>query len=345
MPILTPTSEIRRLLISRTDDLGDVILTLPLAVAIKKQLPDVELTFLVRPYISHLVERIREIDRTITLPESGKGLEIFREYRPDAIIFAWPDFQLAMDAMRAHIDVRIGTGYRWYSGLFTRWVYDKRKKGDSHEAEFELNMLAPILEGPFELEMPELPVSQEGQEEAQNRLREAGITGEYVVLHPVGWAHLPEYPTENYVKIARAVLEAYPNLSVIVTAGPNELPIAQKISDDIGMPGRTAPMHKLSPNGVSELLRNARCFIGSPSHGAHLAALVRTPVVAPYPGAAPYWPQRRRPVGPNVVTLMPNPDEPSPSGRRNVTNPDYDIGRISPDRIIEACLDVLSSSS
>lgn len=345
MPILTPTSELRRILIARTDDLGDVILTLPLAVAIKKRLPEVELTFLVRPYISHLVERIAEIDRTITLPETGRAGEIFRQEKPDAIIFAWPEFRLAYEAARAHVDVRIGTGYRWFSGLFTRWVYDKRKKGDSHEAEFELNMLAPILDGPFDLEMPELPVSQDGKEEAERRLREAGITESYVVLHPVGRPYLPQYPPENYARIARAVLEARPDVSVVVTAGPNELPIAEKICEEIGMPGRTAPLHKLSPNAASELLRGALCFIGSPSHGAHLAALVRTPVVAPYPGAAPHWPQRRRPIGPNVVTLTPNPDEKSPAGARKSGNPDYDIARIAPERIIEACLAILSSSS
>lgn len=345
MPILTPTSELRRILIARTDELGDVILTLPLAVAIKKLLPEAEVTFLVRPYISHLVERIGEIDQTITLPESGKGLDVFRQYQPDAIIFAWPEFGLALDAVRARIDVRIGTGYRWYSGLFTRWVYDKRKKGDSHEAEFELNMLAPILSGPFELEMPELPVSEDGAHEARRSLKEAGIQGEYVIIHPVGRSNLPQYPPELYAEVGRGILRERPDLSVVVTAGQNELPIAQKICDAIDAPGRTAPIHGLSPNGVSELLRNALCFIGSPSHGAHLAALVRTPVVALYPGAPPDWPQRRRPVGPNVVTLTPNPDEPLPAGMRNVRNPEYVLARIQPKRVIEACLQVLSQSA
>ncbi len=341
MPKLTPTSELHRILISRTDDLGDVILTLPLAVAIKKRLPEVELTFLVRPYISHLVERIPEIDKTLTLPESGHGREIFQEYNPDAIIFAWPVFRLALDAMRARVDVRIGTGYCWFSGLFTRWVYDKRKKGASHEAEFELNMLSPILDGPFELEMPELPVSTEGEAEAKKRLHEIGIEGDYVIIHPVGRPYLPQYPTEHFAEVGRQLLESHPDISVVVTAGPNELPIAEEVCKQINLPSRTAALTKLSPNGVSELLRGGQCFIGSPSHGTHLAALVRTPVVAVYPGVAPDWPERRRPIGPNVITLTPQIDEPIPAGAKRKGKPEYILARIAPQRVLDACLKIL----
>src|SRR5215218_529568 len=100
-------------------------------------------------------------------------------YDPDAIIFARPEFQLALEALMARIDVRIGTGYRWYSGLFTRWVYDHRRKGARHEAEYGVNLLSPLLDGPFTVEMPDLTESPAGIAEAGARLAEAGITGEY----------------------------------------------------------------------------------------------------------------------------------------------------------------------
>ena len=38
------------LLIVRTDRIGDVVLTLPLAEIIKKQIPDCKITFLIRDY-------------------------------------------------------------------------------------------------------------------------------------------------------------------------------------------------------------------------------------------------------------------------------------------------------
>ena len=334
---LTPTAEIGKLMISRTDELGDVILTLPLARAVKERRPDIELAFLVRPYISHLVDRIEEIDRTFTLPPNGSGRRIMKEYCPDAIIFAHPDVRLAIDAMLAKIDVRVGPGYRWFSGLFTRWVYDRRSRGGSHEAEFELDMLGPLFNGPFDLEMPKLPPMVEAAEEAGAHLRRAGVEGKYVIIHPIGRPDLPGYPTSLWAEVARGLLDADESLSIVVTAGQGERDVALSLMELTERPGRIAVIDTLSPNGVSELLRTAQCFVASASSGAHLAALVRTPVVALYPGAPPNWPQRRRPIGPQVTTLIPERNESIPEGMRIYgENPENIIARIHPDRIIEA---------
>ncbi|MCB9215422.1 MAG: glycosyltransferase family 9 protein [Ignavibacteria bacterium] len=340
---LTPLSEIQRILISRTDELGDVILTLPLSVAIRKELPDVHLSFLVRPYISHLVHRIREVDQAFTLPPSEKGTEIFREYKPDAIIFAKPEFRLALEAMRAKVDVRIGSGYRWYSGLFTRWVYDRRKDRGSHEAEFEMNMLGPLIPGPHELVMPELPPMEEAAGEAEAHLRGARIEGPYVIIHPVGKPSVLPYPIEQFAQIGRSLLEARPDISVVITSGHGERPIAEQLKEGIGVEGRTAIIDTLSPNGVSELLRGTSCFVSSASDGAHLAALVRAPVVALFPGTPPNWPQRRAPIGPHVTTLTPEEGEPLPKNSGGSgTNPLNVIARIKPERVVEACLQQLN---
>ncbi len=345
MPGLTPLSEIKRILISRTDELGDVILTLPLSVAIREALPDVELAFLVRPYISHIVHRIREIDHAFTLPESGKGLEIFRQYKPDAVIFAKPEFRLALEAVRAGIDVRIGSGYRWYSGLFTRWVYDRRTDRGSHEAEFELNMLGPLIPGTFEPEMPELPPMEEAAGEARAHLQGAKIDGPYVIIHPVGKPSVLPYPISRFAEAGRMLLEARPDLSIVITSGHGERPIAEELRKGIGQDNRTAIIDTLSPNGVSELLRGTACFLSSASDGAHLAALVRSPVVALFPGGPPNWPQRRAPIGPNVTTLTPEEGEPVPPGTTvKGTNPINVIARIAPQRVAEACLEQLRLS-
>ena len=346
MPGQTPLSEIQRVLISRTDELGDVILTLPLSVAIRKEMPDAHLAFLVRPYISHLVHRIREIDQVLTLPASGKGLEVFREYKPNAIIFAKPEFRLAMEAVRAKIDVRIGTGYRWYSGLFTRWVYDRRTDQGNHESEFELNMLDPLITGPHVLEMPELPPMEEAAGEAEAHLRAAKIEGPYLIIHPVGKPSILPYPVDRFARIGQLLLEARPDLSIVITSGHGERPIAEELKKGIGMENRTAIIDTLSPNGVSELLRGATCFLSSASDGAHLAALVRTPVVALFPGTFPNWPRRRAPIGPNVTTLVPQDGEPIPGNAHGKgARPDDIIARIAPERVLEACLNSLNLSA
>ena len=82
----------------------------------------------------------------------------------------------------AHVDSF--TGYRYYSGLFTRWVYEHRRKGTKHEAEYSVNLLSPLFEEELLVVMPELRVSPEGEAEARGKLFELGVVGEYMVIHP-----------------------------------------------------------------------------------------------------------------------------------------------------------------
>ena len=333
---LTPTSEIDRLLIVRTDELGDVILTLPLAAAVKKRRPDIDLGFLVSAGIAHIVDRIVEIDRTFTLPEKGGALPIYRDFHPDAVIFAHPDLKLIRQAARAKIDVRVGPGYRWYSSLLTRWVYDRRSRGGSHEAEFELNMLEPLFEGPYDIELPELPVMAEAAEEARTHRADLGIGDRYGIIHPIGKPGLPDYPIAKYVEVAQRLLADHPDLSLIVTAGKGERATAEKLVAGVDAPGRIAVSDSLSPNGVSELLREAAFFLASASDGAHLAGLVGTPVVALFSGAPPDWPQRRRPLGNNITTLVPDRNEPVPDDESHVENPERVVARIAVERVVSA---------
>jgi heptosyltransferase III len=342
MPILTPTHELRRILVSRTDRLGDVILTLPIAVAIRERLPDAEIAFMVQPYTAPIVRRVAVIDRVLTVPDEHGALHQMRSYRPDAIIFARPEMRLALDALIARIDVRIGTGYRWYSGLFTRWVYEHRRKGEKHEAEYGVGLLTPLFDGELPVRMPRLEVSEEGRAEAMRRLTEAGVSGEYVVLHPGSRGSASDYPAEAFGRVAAALLEENAGLSIVVTAGEGEHALASRVAGHGGE--RAKVLGDLSLDAFSELLRGARGFLGVSSGPAHLAALVATPVVALYPGLPPVWPVRWEPWGEHVTTLVPHPEEPFCAGCERRHPPENCVARIGTDRIIEACREMLAGT-
>lgn len=341
MPVLTPTEELERILISRTDGLGDVIVTLPIAVALKDRLPEAEVAFLVTPYTAPIVRRIAEVDRVLTISQMRRGLHVMRIYKPNAIIFAKPDVKLALEAMIARVDVRIGTGYRYYSGLFTRWVYEHRKKGAKHEAQYSVNLLGPILTGELPVRMPKLLVSEQGAAEARRRLAHVGVVGEYLVIHPGSRGSAAMYRPRQYSIVADTILENDGGRSIVVTAGPGEERLACEVVEGMRHRERAHVVEDISLDGLSELLRGAVGFLGSSSGPAHLAALVETPVVGLYPGLPPMWPPRWRPLGEHVTTLVPHPDEPwcEECGRKH--QPENCVKRIDPLRVIEACRGML----
>lgn len=331
----TPTHELRRILVCRTDGLGDVILTLPIAAALRARLPHVEIAFMVQPYTAPIVRRIAEINHVLPVSGFRRALHLMRINTPDAVIFARPELRLAFDAVVAGIDVRIGTGYRWYSGLFTRWVYEHRRKGEKHEAEYGVGLLAPLFDGELPVTMPELRVSEEGRREAVERLSAAGVDRGYVVIHPGSRGSAPEYPAEAFGRLARMLTSEYPELGIVVTSGPGEEELAAKVVAEAGE--ATVTIGGMSLDGFSELLRGARGMVGLSSGPSHLAALVHTPVVALYPGLPSVWPVRWEPWGDHVMTLVPHPEDSFCKACERTHPPENCVARISVDRVMEAC--------
>jgi len=114
---------LKRIIISRTDSIGDVVLTLPMAGVIKKHLPDTEILFLGRGYTKPVIEVSRFIDE----------FHVFMV----AEIARLADF--------TGIPVKIGTTHRLFSWLFcNHLVWFSRKQSDLHEAQLNLKLLKPL---------------------------------------------------------------------------------------------------------------------------------------------------------------------------------------------------------
>src|SRR5512140_340077 len=71
-------------------------------------------------------------------------LTTIRAQRFDAVVLAHPTFRLALLMWLARIPVRVGTGYRFYSILFNRRVFEHRKDARRHELEYNMNLLAEL---------------------------------------------------------------------------------------------------------------------------------------------------------------------------------------------------------
>ena len=103
----------RRILISRTDAIGDVILTLPMATLIKEQFPDAYVGFLGKNYTRAIVACCSAIDEFVEVEDFLKSAESTW----DTIIHVFPRADVALRARKLHIKTRIGTTNRVYHWL------------------------------------------------------------------------------------------------------------------------------------------------------------------------------------------------------------------------------------
>ena len=123
------TSRFQRILIVRTDRLGDVVLTLPLLPVLRRRYPTAHIAMLLRRYTGEIVKgnpyanELLWYDDDNGLVPFRKMSHVLRKENFDAVIVVYPTLRLAFLMFWSRIPVRIGTGYRYYSFLFNRRVF------------------------------------------------------------------------------------------------------------------------------------------------------------------------------------------------------------------------------
>jgi len=109
----------KRIIISRTDGIGDVVLALPMAGVLKEIYPECEVIFLGRTYTKAIIDSCKHIDRFVDWDEmekmdETKSVQSMKQLEADIILHVFPCSAIAEIAMKAHIPLRIGTSSRHY---------------------------------------------------------------------------------------------------------------------------------------------------------------------------------------------------------------------------------------
>lgn len=135
----------KRIVISRTDNLGDVILTLPMAGYLKSLIPDAKITFIGKKYTKPVIERCVYIDHFIDREEALEDPHVLGMVRADTIIFVYPDRKLAKAAKKLKIKRRVATAHRLYNWLYCNDLVDfSRYRSNLHESQLNFKLLKPF---------------------------------------------------------------------------------------------------------------------------------------------------------------------------------------------------------
>jgi ADP-heptose:LPS heptosyltransferase len=140
----------KKILISRTDGIGDVILTLPMIGILNQFYPKSKIYFLGTNYTKPIIECVSSVDEFINWSELSKKsdaelIDFFKEEAFDVVIHVFPNKRFAEIAKRARIKIRIGTSHRLYH-VFTcnKFVSFTRKNSNLHEAQLNIKLLSPL---------------------------------------------------------------------------------------------------------------------------------------------------------------------------------------------------------
>jgi ADP-heptose:LPS heptosyltransferase len=280
----------KKLLIVRTDRIGDVVLSLPLAEIVKKYYPNWKVTYLVREYTQSLVEVNPFIDQVLLLQENntkipiGNNVGMIKSKQFDLCIIVYPTFLLSLIIFLAGIKTRIGTGYRWYSFLFNKKNYEHRQYAEKHELEYNVGLLKQI--GINEKVSPNniifnLNVSDKERDSIKSLLEnnEANQNKKLAIVHPGSGGSSVDLPIEKMVDLTQRLSEVE-NLQVIITGNKSEANICRKFVVNESVFNLAG---KINLSELKTLISLSNVFISNSTGPIHIAAALDKYVIGFYP--------------------------------------------------------------
>ena len=292
----------KRIIISRTDSIGDVVLALPLAGFLKSELPDVKVYFLGRPYTRGVIECCEHVEEYIDREEVLKNPEVLQKINADSILFVYPDVEMAKLAESIGIRNRVATAHRWYNWLYCNYLIDfSRVRSQQHECLLNFNLLHPFKLC-YDLSLAELPQYYGMRVASRDWSHLLDKNKINIVIHPKG-VSAKVWPLESYQKLIEELQNR--NVNIFITGVATERERIE-IEDPrfLHQEGVTDLTGKLSLKELITFLAQADALVAGNTGVLHLGAALGIPSVGLYSPRRPIHPGRWMPLGKNASHLV-----------------------------------------
>ncbi len=294
------------IIISRTDSIGDVVLTLPVAAVLKKYFPGIKIGFIGKAYTRPVIEACENVDAFIDVDDFlNKNILVCGE-EPAAIVHVFPVAAIARRAKQLKIPVRIGTTNRVFHWLTcNRLVRLSRKKSTSHEAQLNLKLLAPlgILEIFSSVEI--------GKSYGLTRIKLLNKkfaslidAKKYnLILHPKSQGNGREWGLDNYIQLIKLLDKN--RFKIFISGISKEREPLQPLFEQAG-DMVTDITGNMNLEEFISFIASCDGLVASGTGPVHLAAATGIDAFGIYPPIRPIHPERWAPLGERAKVFVLN---------------------------------------
>lgn len=301
-----------RLLVCRTDRIGDLLLALPLAESIKLRHPDCEVHMMASLYASPVVDNNPNIDGIVRV--QFDQLISNGRYRAElqakvaklechTAVVLYPEPHICRLLHRVGVPHRIGTSRRFHSFYFNHYIHHSRRSNRKHELEYNLDFLRFFANGAT-VSAPRIVLTDRDRLGSSRLLESRSIRGYFVVIHPGSGGSADRWPLENFLRLADLMMKQ--GVQVVITGSASEAPVIERTATQLGICVPTLG-GDTDLRTLSAVLASARLVVSNSTGPLHLSAAVGTPVVGLYPSKRMMSPVRWGPVGEGHIVLQPPP--------------------------------------
>jgi heptosyltransferase III len=294
------------IIISRTDSIGDVVLTLPMAGILKKRFPGSRIIFLGKEYTRAIVNACIDVDEFMEvedflqsgLPGQGK--------KTGMIIHVFPVKKIARKARQKAIPLRIGTTNRIYHWLTcNKLVRLSRKNSNLHEAQLNLKLLKPLgISREFALEEIGAGFGLEKIQTLPPSIARLTEPGKYhLILHPTTQGSAREWGLDNFIALVNMLDRQ--RYQIYISGTLKEKLLVQPLLD--ALEGKVTDI-----TGMMDLaqfisfIRDCDGMVANSTGPLHIAAALGKDAMGIYPPMPPIHPGRWAPLGPKAKVFVLN---------------------------------------
>ncbi len=342
-------SDAPRILVTRTDRIGDLVLTTPIFKVLREKFPKAWITTLVFLEHHEIVRGNPYLDEVILYDKKGSERSLWGQFRFsqklrrenfDIVIHAHGTNRMHLAAWLAGIPIRIGYARRASWALTHAHPYNK-KEGDRLEAEYLFDLLGLLgIVPPQEIESF-FPVTDRSVRSLENLCAFHQIPQDrpWVVLSPSASDVSKMWPAERFADLVTRIQKDRPSIFLAIGTAQDR-PLIGKLK------GNT-PIHvidlcgKLSLGMLGALLKRANVLVSNDSGPVHIATAVGTPVVSIFGRYEPgLGPKRWQPMGKHSRVVAKDVSH-IPAGERKFTY----IDEITVSDVYAAARDLLKNAT
>ena len=281
-------NEIKKILIMRSDGIGDFILSLPAMDTLRRSFPGAYIVLFTSNWQEALAKKIRIFNEIIiwdnsknyylTCPTKFKYLS-YRMLRYIPRINSLK-FDLAIDYkgdLRNQIimwlcSIRFRFGFTQRLGRFLLTHPTDYKKG-IHKSTLYWQLISPLIDS-VSMVPYNFVISKEDRQKAENFLLEEGVSEKdrIIVIHPVARWQAKTWPKEKFAKLSNLLL-SLPLIKVIFIGAKEDLPAIIKIKNIMhGKPIISA--ERLDFLETAAIIQRAQLFVGNDAAPMHMANIL-----------------------------------------------------------------------
>ncbi|MFG1494938.1 glycosyltransferase family 9 protein [Halobacteriovorax sp. GFR7] len=351
-------------LISRTDAIGQNILTMPMAQAIKEMDPNATVAIITSPtsvilYKDHpYIDKVYVLDKKRSYPFKVKrALQVFNDFKPDVYLYAGGSQTPNFVAWLKKVPFRGGHLAKWQANFtLNRGVRQIRSEVEGHETFYNIELLRDLdnfitIEDKEYIPEFNFNVNENDFNSFKELIKGEGLDPEkeMVFVHPgVSNNNLP-WPAKNIATFIKRINGIYPNrFNFIISHIPSDLRYVNPVRDELrDYNDQNIYYFNGKKRGIVNflnILKHATLFIGPNSGATHMAAALGVALIGIYSPIKSHSSLRWKPKGETEIkTVTPNVVCGESDKCAGMDCPYYDcMAKIEEDRVIEIAKSILN---